>query len=74
MKRSKSKSGTIARKKSGAFNVKKVFQDLGITPIDQSPWPTPASPSIWPDSNQVIYKTTLSNGTGKAVRFNAELE
>jgi hypothetical protein len=74
MKRSAVKRGVSVRKKSSGIDVKKVFHDLGITPIEQTPWPIPASPSVWPENPQVIYKTTLSNGTGKAVYFHAELE
>jgi hypothetical protein len=67
--------GTRMRKKTSKGNVRKVFQDLGIEPIDGrrdallvplTPWPNTGSP--------LVYRTTLSNGTGKVMRFDAELE
>lgn len=63
------------RKKASKVDVRKVFHDLGIEPIDQRQggFQTPLVP--WPNADRpVTYRTTLSNGTGKVARFDAELE
>ncbi len=67
--------GKRMRKKRSKVDVRKVFRDFGIEPVDQrqSGFPTPLI--AWPNAGApVIYRTTLSNGTGKVARFDAELE
>ena len=69
------KRGQRMRKKRSKVDVRKVFHDFGLEPMDQrqSGFPMPLIP--WPNAGApVIYRTTLSNGTGKVTRFDAELE
>jgi hypothetical protein len=63
------------RKKTSKVDVQKVFRDLGIEPSERRDDLFPPPLSQWPNAGgQVSYRTTLSNGTGKAGRFDAELE
>lgn len=63
------------RKKPSNADVRKVFKDLGIDPADPRTGDFPMPMSPWPSSAApVVYRTTLSNGTGKVARFDAELE
>jgi hypothetical protein len=62
------------KRRVSGIDVDKVFQDLGISPIEQSPWPVSPIPNQWLDDKSIVYKVTSSNGTGRVVRFNAELE
>ena len=55
-------------------SVRKVFRELGIEPVDKrrEGFPIPLSP--WPNTEGVrVYRTILSNGTGKAPRIDVEL-
>jgi len=67
--------GARMRKKTPKRSVRKVFKDLGVAPAEAHrkliplpaiPWPSPA--------DTPAYRTVLSNGTGRAMRFDAELE
>ena len=63
------------RKKGSKGRVRKVFQDLGIEPVDARRGAVPMPLIPWPNAgDSAVYRTTLSNGTGKAIRFDAELE
>jgi hypothetical protein len=63
------------RKKPSKEHVRKVFQDLGIDPVDPRRGTLPVLPFPWSNvASPLVYRTTLSNGTGKGMRFDAELE
>ena len=56
-------------------SVRKVFRDLGIEPVDKRRESYPIPPNLWPEAEGVrVYRTILSNGTGKAPCFYADSE